>query len=226
MDPTIKRVERDLTDLQRSLNTKRCYTQILYRLQRHYGCPLDELGPEEVRDYLRMLIRSPEHGFATYGAYVAAVRFCYSVTLARHEVVAGIKSPRMPHKVPVIMTQEEVLRCLKALTCERDRALIMLAYGGGLRISEEQGVPCRRLAFAAVEHALGGRAATSALSPATYRCKTSTPSGASSASTTEKAANNVSSCSPRSCSLSCAGRGVSSVPKARGCSRASTPTCR
>ena len=46
MDPTIKRVERDLTDLQRSLNTKRCYTQILTRLQRHYGCPLDELGPE------------------------------------------------------------------------------------------------------------------------------------------------------------------------------------
>ncbi len=38
MDPTIKRVERDLTDLQRSLNTKRCYTQILTRLQRHYGC--------------------------------------------------------------------------------------------------------------------------------------------------------------------------------------------
>ena len=49
MDPTITRVECDLTDLQRSLNTKRCYTQILTRLQRHYGCPLDELGPEEVR---------------------------------------------------------------------------------------------------------------------------------------------------------------------------------
>ena len=136
MDPTIKRVERDLTDLQRSLNTRRCYTQILTRLQRHYGCPLDELGPEEVRDYLRMLIRSPEQGFATYGVYVAAVRFCYSVTLARHEVVAGIRSPRMPHKVPVIMTQEEVLRCLKVPMCERNRALIMLAYGGGLRISE------------------------------------------------------------------------------------------
>ena len=136
MDPTIKRVERDLTDLQRSLNTKRCYTQILTRLQRHYGCLLDEFGPEEVRDYLRMLIRSPEQGYATYGTYIAAVRFCYSVTLARHEVVAGIKSPRRPHKIPVIMTQDEVLRCLKVLMCERNRALIMLGYGGGLRISE------------------------------------------------------------------------------------------
>ncbi len=27
MDPIIKRVERDLTDLQRSLSTKRCYSQ-------------------------------------------------------------------------------------------------------------------------------------------------------------------------------------------------------
>ena len=46
MDPTITRVERDLTDLERSLSTKRCYTQILNRLQRHYGIPLDQLGPE------------------------------------------------------------------------------------------------------------------------------------------------------------------------------------
>ena len=57
MEPTIARVEQDLIDLDRSLNTKKTYTQTLQRLYKHCGKPLDELGPEDVRDYLRVLIR-------------------------------------------------------------------------------------------------------------------------------------------------------------------------
>lgn len=136
MGPTIAQVEQDLTDLERSLNTKKTYVQTLVRLHKHYGKPLDELGPEEVRDYLRKLIRSPNHGFSTYSAFIAAARFCYDVTLSRHEVVAGLRYPRSPKKLPVVMTQDEIKRCLAVQMSERDRAMIMLAYGGGLRISE------------------------------------------------------------------------------------------
>ena len=68
MEPTIARVEQDLIDLERSINIRKTYTQTLKRLHKHYGRPLDELGPEEVRGYLRKLIRSPDHGFATYSA--------------------------------------------------------------------------------------------------------------------------------------------------------------
>jgi integrase/recombinase XerD len=136
MEPTIARVEQDLIDLERSINTKKTYTQTLKRLHKHCGRPLDELGPEDVRDYLRMLIRSPDHGFATYSAFIAAARFCYTVTLSRHEVVAGLRCPRAPKKLPIVMSQAEIRRCFSVQMSHRDRALIMLAYGAGMRISE------------------------------------------------------------------------------------------
>ncbi len=43
---------------------------------------------------------------------------------------------RVPMHVPVVLTSAEVARLLAALTSHKHRALVMLAYGAGLRVSE------------------------------------------------------------------------------------------
>jgi site-specific recombinase XerD len=135
-DPVITRMEEDLKDLGRSIHTRRIYVQTATRLRRHFGTSLDELEIEDVQKYMRVLIRSGDYSTQTLGVYAAAIRFVFKVTLCRPEVVQGLRTPRRERKLPVIMSAEEVRRCLAVVTSERNRAFIMLAYGGGLRISE------------------------------------------------------------------------------------------
>jgi len=132
----LDRVEQDLIDLGRSIHTREGYLGALRRLQRWHGTPLDELGPEEVQAYMRHLVRTKPNSHATHTMFAAAARFCYGHTLKRPETVFGLKRPRSKLKIPVVMTANEVRRCLAAATCHRDRAIIMCAYGAGLRNSE------------------------------------------------------------------------------------------
>ena len=57
MDPIIARMQEDLKDLGRSLHTRRVYVQSVTRLRRHVARPLDEVELEDVRKYMRDLIR-------------------------------------------------------------------------------------------------------------------------------------------------------------------------
>jgi len=68
--------------------------------------------------------------------YVAAIKFLYKVTLRRPEVVAAIPWPKVPHGVPEILSGTEVTKLLDAIDSIKHCAVIMTAYGAGLRINE------------------------------------------------------------------------------------------
>jgi len=43
---------------------------------------------------------------------------------------------RLPHRLPVVLSPEEVSRFLAAVQNPKHRAILMVAYSGGLRVSE------------------------------------------------------------------------------------------
>jgi site-specific recombinase XerD len=139
-DPVIDRMEEEMKDLGRSLHTRRIYLQTVTRLKRDLGGSLEEAGPEEVQKWMRDLIRSDKLSAQSLSVYAAAVRFLFKVTLRRPEVVAGVRTPRKPVKLPTVMSANEVRRCLQRAGSERNLALIMLGYGAGLRIRESRHV--------------------------------------------------------------------------------------
>src|SRR5271165_5714587 len=51
-------------------------------------------------------------------------------------VVAEVARPKAPKKLPVVLSQGEMVRFLDALQNPKHRALLMTAYAGGLRLSE------------------------------------------------------------------------------------------
>ncbi len=59
---------------------------------------------------------------------------------------ANIVSPKVPHRLPHFVSVDEVISLLKVLkgsgdsTITRDRTLLLLLYGGGLRVSEACGL--------------------------------------------------------------------------------------
>jgi len=117
-------------------NTIDTYIRCARRFVEHFGVPPAKLGAAEVRRYLLSLINDAKAAPATVNTYAAAIRFLYCVTLKRPEVVADVVRLKTPMHVPHILSGTEIERLLAAIPTTKHRAMVMLAYGAGLRVSE------------------------------------------------------------------------------------------
>lgn len=93
------------------------------------------MGEREIRDFLLSIAfrkASPE----ALKMHVASLKFLYATTLQRPEVVASLGWPKVPHHLPDILSGREVQALLAAVEPLLHRAVVMTAYGTGLRISE------------------------------------------------------------------------------------------
>ncbi len=93
-----------------------------------------KISEEAIRKYVLEMgkKRSP----STVKMHVAAIRFLYEVTLRSPKQVAALHFPKVPHRLPDILSPEEVRRLLEAIEPPKYRAVLMTAYGAGMRISE------------------------------------------------------------------------------------------
>jgi site-specific recombinase XerD len=116
-------------------NTRATYEGCVDRFERHFGRSASRLGRKEVREFLLHLV---ERGLSasTHNVYAGALYFLYSQVLGRPGVMARLRFRKQPFKLPEVLTQREVERLLEALPSPRHRAIVMLAYGAGLRVGE------------------------------------------------------------------------------------------
>lgn len=131
-----EKMEADLKLKGLSLNTRKTYLCCTASFVRHYGKPPTEMGRVEVRDYLLHLLEEREVKPATYNVYAASLRFLYGCTLDRPEEVAWIGHMKVKQRLPPILSLEEIERLLSELRSLKLQAIVMAAYGSGLRISE------------------------------------------------------------------------------------------
>ena len=128
-----------LEDLQirhYSPTTIRVYLHSVAEFAQHFRTPPDQLGPEQIRQYQLFLIRDKQASQSTCVQLVCALRFLYTHTLNRKIEIERIPFPRRERKLPLIPSREEVKALLEAAGKLRDRALLAVLYGGGLRVSE------------------------------------------------------------------------------------------
>lgn len=112
------------------------YLRYVRNFTGHYmRCP-SELGREEVRGFLYHLLAVRRAGPCVVKGYVAALKFLYTHTLGRPEVVAWIPWPRVRSKLPVVLDPAEVKELLVAVEDLLYRALFVTIYATGLRVSE------------------------------------------------------------------------------------------
>lgn len=131
-----QRMIEDLKLRNRSPRTIQSYIAQVANFARHFGKSPELLGVEEIRQYQVYLVEQRHVSWSTYNQAVCALRFLYRHTLRREETVAHIPFPRQPKKLPVILSQAEVIRFLDAIKKLKFRALLMTTYAAGLRLSE------------------------------------------------------------------------------------------
>jgi integrase len=68
--------------------------------------------------------------------HIAAIKFLFSVTLNRPEVVERVRFPKVPLKLLDIPSPSEVAAVLSELESPVYRTVLCCAYGAGLRVSE------------------------------------------------------------------------------------------
>ena len=102
---------------------------------KHFGRSPELLGPNEVRDFqLHLLERRVS--WSSFNQAVCALRFLYGTTLGRAEQLPLIPFGKRPKTLPSVLSPAEVLRLLDAAEPGRERVLLQVAYGCGLRLSE------------------------------------------------------------------------------------------
>ena len=131
--------DRMIEDLQlRDYARKTCkeYVRCARAFVAYHRRPPEQMRELEVRQFLMHLVETRKAGAATRKMHVAAIKFLYEVTLRRPEVVASIPWPKVAHGVPEILSGSEIAQLLDAIDPLKHRAVIMTAYGAGLRVSE------------------------------------------------------------------------------------------
>src|SRR5215469_5297572 len=116
-------------------NTIRHYVRTVEDFARRFRCSPDRLGPRHVREYLAELFRK-EKSAGTVGQRLAALRFLYVKTLRRPWSIADTPYPKKTHRLPTILSREEVAQLIDAARTPCQRILLMTLYATGARCSE------------------------------------------------------------------------------------------
>ena len=136
MTPLRRRYIEDLQLKHFAPSTVNVYVQAVSAYARHFGESPEKLGFKHVRQYLVHLIQDCGVSRGTYIVHLAALRHLYHVTLNRPGQLDGLPIKNREHKLPVVLSKEEVQRLLAVTANLKHKALLMVAYDSGLRLSE------------------------------------------------------------------------------------------
>ena len=89
-----------------------------------------------ISTYLLHLVQEKHVSWSVFNQTVAALRFLYEVTLDREGVMVRIRCPKQPKRLPIVLSLDEMARFFAAVIGIKHRAILMTAYGAGLRHSE------------------------------------------------------------------------------------------
>lgn len=134
----IEVMEQEMRLRNYSRRTIEAYTHVARDLFGFYKRPMRELRDEEIKQFLSYKL---DHGCSsqTIALYANAINFIFR-EIYKQANFNPIRHPKKTHKLPEVLSREEIDRLLSATNNMKHRTLLALAYGAGLRVSEVVGV--------------------------------------------------------------------------------------
>jgi len=128
------KVDLELRNL--SPRTRSCYLTWVRSFALHFHRFPDELGDQEIREYLHYLIQEKKASQSGISQAYSALKFFYETTLKRDWNGFRIPRVKMGKKLPVVLSRQEIQAIFSATANLKHRALLMTIYSAGLRVSE------------------------------------------------------------------------------------------
>ena len=143
----LQRFQRNISILGRSQRTFDNYSRHVAAITLHFQCLPTELQPEQVKDYLYQLQQRSNTPSQTYFKHtVYGLRFLLKAEGLPYGHLHLPTIPK-PHKLPVILSRQEIWAMLKHAQLLKHKILIGLLYGCGLRCMEVRSIQLQHMDF-------------------------------------------------------------------------------
>ena len=119
-----------------SEQTKKLYVAAVQKLAKHYHKSPDQITDEELREYFLYLSNVQHVSASTLTVALCGIRFFYDQTLHQPRTVLQLVRPPHEHKLPIVLSVEEVRQILGGVNFLRYKACLGTIYACGLRIQE------------------------------------------------------------------------------------------
>ena len=136
MTPLRQRMIEDMQLRGLSPATQRAYLQAVQSFAQHFGISPDQVTEEQLRQYFLYLRNDKRVSRSTSTIALCAIKFLVEHTLHRSWPVLEFIRPPKQHKLPVVLSADEVQRILDCIRQPRYRVCLTTIYAAGLRIHE------------------------------------------------------------------------------------------
>lgn len=130
------RMQMDMELKNFSIRTIEAYLGWMKALTIYYGRSPEELGDDDIRNYLYYLLKEKKAAQSSMNQAYSALKFFYEKTLGRAWNAEKIPRSTVPQKLPVVLSRDEVQRIFSCTENLKYRAIFMTIYSGGLRLNE------------------------------------------------------------------------------------------
>lgn len=117
-----------------SRHTIEAYTRVALEVFRFYRKPIKELSEEEIKKFLEDKLNK-NCSSQTVSLCANAINFIFR-EIYKQSSFNFIRHPKKTHKLPEVLSREDISAILQATNNIKHRTLLAIAYGAGLRVSE------------------------------------------------------------------------------------------
>lgn len=132
----LDRMEAELRLNGYAARTRKVYLGHVRRFLEEVDDPADPPGEEGIRAHLLHLLGERKLSHSYVNQRISAIKFLYRTVLDRQAPTASLPRPKKRRKLPTVLARSKVRALLDAVTNPKHRAILMLAYGAGLRVGE------------------------------------------------------------------------------------------
>jgi site-specific recombinase XerD len=136
LQQALEKMKSDIQFRGLSESTLKNYTRNVKMFLNYCNRPIEGLDENDVRRFLGHLITEKKLAPRTVNNHSSSIRFFFAVGLNRQMNYLQIPLMKVPKDLPELMTREEVHALIDCCTNKKHHALLLLAYGSGLRSGE------------------------------------------------------------------------------------------
>lgn len=134
-----QRMIEDMRMRKLELKTRTAYIRAVRKLAAFLKRSPDTATVEDLRRFQLYLVDQGTSPI-TLNATITGLKFFFDITLGRSELMAKMQTVRVPQKLPVVLSRDEVSRLIAAAPNLKSQTALSIAYGTGLRVSEVIGL--------------------------------------------------------------------------------------
>lgn len=136
MKELLTKYKRDLALKGYSSITCGHYLRNVKKFLEYYKLPISEIDTEKIKNYLFYLISEKKASDSKIRISHSAIRYFFMQTLSRPWEAGGIPYVKKKKKLPKVFSFKEIISILKNAANLKHKALLVLIYSSGIRLSE------------------------------------------------------------------------------------------